>query len=202
LGLFLTFEGPEGSGKTTQARRLVAALGSRDPLLLREPGGTELGEGIRSLLLHGAAMAPAAEMYLFMAARAELLHDVIEPALAAGRVVVLDRYHDSTLAYQGGGRGLAVEWPRWFRKPDRTYFLRVPPEVGLYRRSGSGSALDRLESEPPEFHRAVAEAYDRLAAADPGRILVLDATLEAAEIEHRILADVENLIARLLPSSS
>ncbi|HEX6548032.1 MAG TPA: dTMP kinase [Candidatus Dormibacteraeota bacterium] len=201
MGLFLTFEGPEGSGKTTQARRLWESLGAASAILHREPGGTALGEAIRNQLLHSGPMAPAAEMYLFMAARAELLHDVVEPALATGRTVILDRYHDSTLAYQGGGRGLDPGWPAWFRKPDRTYLLRVPPEVGL-RRSGERSELDRLESEPLAFHRAVAEAYDRLAAAEPERFLVLDGATDSDRLHEGILEDVRKLQKRLAASNS
>ncbi len=147
-------------------------------------------------------MAPAAEMYLYMAARAQLLAEVIEPALASGRTVVLDRYHDSTLAYQGGGRGLEVDWPSTFRVPDRTYLLIVDPHAAL-RRAG-GRRPDRLEAEPLEFHQRVAAAYERLAAARPGRFLKIDATLPAAEINATITADVHRLLKerRLLPSSS
>ena len=146
-------------------------------------------------------MTPAAEMYLFMAARAELLAEVIEPALAGGRVVVLDRYHDSTLAYQGGGRGLDPGWPSSFRRPDRTYLLMVDPAAGLGR---AGGRPDRLESEPLDFHRRVAGAYERLAAADPERFLRIDAGLAAEEVNRRIVADVRRLLATrgVLTSSS
>jgi dTMP kinase len=156
---------------------------------------------VRRLVLHSSAISPAAEMYLFMAARAELLAEVVEPALAQGRVVVLDRYHDSTLAYQGGGRGLDVDWPASFRRPDRTYLLLVEPEVGR----GRGKARpDRVEAEPLEFHRRVVDAYRRLAAQEPGRILALDGTLPAEEVNRRIVADVRALVAarRMVPSSS
>lgn len=199
-GTFVTLEGPEGSGKSTQVERLRGAY--PEALFVREPGGTELGEQIRQLVLHGPPMSRAAEMYLFMAARAELLAEVIEPALAAGRLVIADRYHDSTLAYQGGGRGLDVGWPAEFRRPDRTYLLAVPPEVGLER---AGMDRDRLESEPIDFHRAVAAAYDRMALAEPDRYLRLDATAPPAELHRRIVADLGALLAarpRRMPSSS
>lgn len=198
-GVFISFEGPEGSGKSTQVERLRQALPGA--LVVREPGETALGERIRELVLHGPAMAPAAEMYLFMAARAELLDRVIEPALAAGRVVVADRYHDSTLAYQGGGRGLAVGWPPEFRRPDRTYLLALPPALGLARARGEAAA-DRMESEPLGFHAAVAAAYDRLAAAEPGRIVRLDATLDADVLAGLVLEDARRVIGRFTPSSS
>jgi dTMP kinase len=161
-----------------------------------------LGEQVRQIVLHGSAMAPAAEMYLFMAARAELLAEVIEPALAQGRLVVLDRYHDSTLAYQGGGRGLDVGWPKSFRRPDRTYLLMIDPGAGL-RRAGDRH-LDRLEAEPPEFHQRVAASYERLAAAEPDRFVRLDGHLPAASVNKRIVADVRRLIAtrRTVKSSS
>jgi dTMP kinase len=197
-GVFLTFEGPEGAGKSTQVEMLRRALEDQDPLVVREPGGTALGERIRDLVLHDRAMSPAAEMYLFMAARSELLAERIQPALAAGRLVIADRYHDSTRAYQGGGRGLQTYWPSFFPKPDRTYLLAMPAEAALRRLSGA----DRIEGEPLAFHRAVAEAYDQLAAAEPERWVRLDASAEPEEIHRRILADVELLLRRATASSS
>jgi dTMP kinase len=191
-GLFVTFEGLDGSGKSTQIGRLRAEL--PDGVFVREPGGTAVGERIRDLVLHGPAMTPEAEMYLYMAARAELLRDVIEPALASGRLVVDDRYHDSTIAYQGGGRGLDVSWPSGFRRPDRTYLLALPAELGLGR-GLAGRGADRLEAEPLEFHRAVSAAYDRIAAAEPGRYLRLDATLPPDELHRRIAEDIRHLLS-------
>jgi len=133
-GLFITFEGTEGSGKTTQIELLRQALVPRGPVLVREPGGTELGERMREVLLFGGMdLHPEAEMYLFMAARSQLIHEVIEPSLAAGKIVIADRYHDSTLAYQGGGRGLSVHWPPPFPRPDITFLVSVPVEVGHTR---------------------------------------------------------------------
>ena len=199
-GVFITFEGTDGAGKSTQIERLREALADHDPLVVREPGDTPLGERLRDLVLHDRDMAPAAEMYLYMAARAELLAERILPALAAGRLVIGDRYHDSTLAYQGGGRGLRAEWPDFFPKPDRTYLLALPPDAGLAR--VNGALADRLERESLAFHRAVAGAYERLAAAEPERFLRLDAREAPAAIHRRILDDATALLRRLMPSSS
>ena len=187
-GLFISFEGIEGCGKSTQVELLGGALAPRDPLVVREPGGTELGEGIRQLVLHGdEPMAAEAEMYLYMAARAELLARRIKPALEQGRVVVADRYHDSTLAYQGGGRGARTFWPEEFPLPDRTFLLALPAERGLERRRASGRRLDRLESEPLDFHRRVESAYEELAAREPARWVRLDAEEAPERIHERVL---------------
>lgn len=176
-GLFITFEGTEGSGKTTQTELLGEWLASRDPVVVREPGGTELGEQIRDVLLYkGLEIDPEAEMYLFMASRRQLIAEVIEPALAAGQIVIADRYHDSTLAYQGGARGLPTVWPPTFPRPDITFLLEGPVEAGLSRHEHAGKSKDRLEREAIEFHRKVGEAYERLAAAEPSRFVRLDAT--------------------------
>lgn len=190
-GLFITFEGLDGSGKSTQIELLREALAGRDALFVREPGDTELGEGIRGLVLHSDhLMSAEAEMYLYMAARAELLAKKIKPALAAGRIVVADRYHDSTLAYQGGGRGAAVAWPESFPLPDRTFLLALPATTGLGRLSGR----DRLEKEPLEFHAAVAAAYDRLAAEAPARWVKLDATRPAEELHRQVMESLAGLL--------
>jgi dTMP kinase len=194
-GLFITFEGPDGSGKSTQVELLARALSDRDPLVVREPGGTELGERIRELLLHRPeGMSAEAEMYLFMAARAELLETRIKPALAAGRVVIDDRYHDSTMAYQGGGRGVGAEWPAHFPKPHLTVLLALPAEEGIGRHEGAGKLLDRLDAESLEFHRSVAQTYDRLAEAEPGRFLRLDATADPEEIHRMVMRRVGQLL--------
>lgn len=176
-GLFITFEGTEGAGKTTQAELLAEWLAPQDPVLVREPGGTELGEQIRDLLLYkGLAIDAEAEMYLFMASRRQLIAEVIEPALARGQTVIADRYHDSTLAYQGGARGVPTIWPSTFPKPDVTFLLSGPVEAGLGRHEAAGKTKDRMEQESLMFHQRVAEAYDRLAAAEPKRFARLDAT--------------------------
>jgi len=176
-GLFITFEGTEGSGKTTQAELLAEWLEKRDPVLVREPGGTELSEQIRDVLLYrGLEIDPEAEMYLFMASRRQLVAEVIDPALAAGQIVIADRYHDSTLAYQGGARGLATTWPPSFPRPDITFLLVGDVEAGLGRHEAAGKSKDRMERESIEFHRKVAEAYEQLATAEPNRFVRLDAT--------------------------
>lgn len=176
-GLFITFEGTEGSGKTTQAEMLGEWLASNDPVVVREPGGTELGERIREVLLYaGLEIDAEAEMYLFMASRRQLIAEVIAPSLAAGKIVIADRYHDSTLAYQGGARGVPATWPPTFPRPDITFLLDGPVETGLGRHQDAGKAKDRMEQESIEFHKKVAAAYAQMAAAEPQRFVVLDAT--------------------------
>jgi dTMP kinase len=197
-GLFITFEGAEGTGKTTQIGMLVAWLAPRVPVVVREPGGTELGEKIRAIvLLTGLALDPEAEMYLFLAARRQLVGEVIEPALTAGEIVIADRYHDSTLAYQGGGRGLETSWLPTLPRPDVTFLLEGPVETGLGRQHGAGKAPDRLEMEPVEFHERVAAAYRRLADAEPARFTRLDTTRS----RERVHLDVRKRLERLLEDS-
>jgi dTMP kinase len=188
-GLFITFEGTEGSGKTTQVEMLGEWLTSHDPVVVREPGGTELGERIREVVLYaGLALDAEAEMYLFMAARRQLIGEVIEPALASGQIVIADRYHDSTLAYQGGARGVPTSWPPTFPRPDVTFLLEGPVEKGLERHVIAGKAPDRMEQESIDFHRKVAEAYNNLAAAEPKRFVRLDATGSREKI-HFVVKD-------------
>src|SRR5947209_1222138 len=165
-GIFITFEGTEGAGKTTQAELLGEWLERHNPVVVREPGGTELGEQIRDVLLYkGLEIDPEAEMYLFMASRRQLIAEVIVPALAAGQIVIADRYHDSTLAYQGGARGLPTVWPPTFPRPDITFLLEGPVETGLGRHEQAWKSKDRMEQESIDFHTKVAEEYSRLAAA-------------------------------------
>jgi len=186
-GLFITFEGTEGSGKTTQVEMLGEWLSSHDPVVIREPGGTELGERIREVVLYaGLVLDAEAEMYLFMAARRQLIGEVIEPALDAGQIVIADRYHDSTLAYQGGARGVPTSWPPTFPRPDVTFLLEGPVEKGLERHVNAGKAPDRMESESIEFHRKVADAYSKLAAAEPTRFVRLDATGSREKIHFEV----------------
>lgn len=197
--MFITFEGIDGSGKSTQARMLIDRLerSGRKTLLLREPGGTDLSERIRDLLLDpDRSIEPFAELLLFSAARAQLVAECIRPALAAGITVVSDRFFDSTTAYQGGGRGVAEpEWLQDFHRhvtgglaPDRTVLCRLPAGVALSRRSHRGQ--DRMEREGAAFQESVARAYDRLAASEPDRFLVLDATCSQEEIHEEIWADI------------
>jgi dTMP kinase len=197
-GLFITFEGVEGSGKTTQAELLGQALAERDAIVVREPGGTELGERIRDVLLFGGMeISPEAEMYLFMAARSQLISEVIGPAIEAGQVVIADRYHDSTLAYQGGGRGLATYWPPAFPKPDITFLLELPVEGGRTRQLVAGKKADRVESEPSEFHDRVAAAYDRLAKDEPERFLRVDASGSRDHVQSQVMQRVEQALATI-----
>ncbi|HYM65674.1 MAG TPA: dTMP kinase [Patescibacteria group bacterium] len=197
-GLFITFEGSEGSGKTTQVEMLGEWLSLREPVLVREPGGTELGERIRELLLYGSLeIDPEAEMYLFMSARKQLVVEVIAPALEAGQIVIADRYHDSTMAYQGGGRGVATSWPAAFPVPDITFLLEGPVQTGLLRHEAAGKSRDRLEMEDIEFHQRVAAEYERLAEADPARFVRIDATENRERVHLEIRRHLEPLLAAM-----
>jgi dTMP kinase len=194
-GRLITVEGVDGAGKTTVAAALADALrgDGREVALLREPGGVELSERIRALVKDPALRVGArAEALLYAAARAQLCEEQLEPLLAAGRWVLLDRFVDSSLAYQGAGRGLGVEEVRRLnlfgtggRMPDRTLLLRIEPEAALARAAGRGEAADRLEGEGLAFFRAIADAYDALAAAEPERWAVID----AAQAPNAVLRD-------------
>jgi len=193
--LFISLEGVDGSGKSTQARLLVEALGS-ETVAIREPGGTDAAERIRGLLADPAVpLDPLAELLLFLAARADLTERVIRPALEAGRDVVSDRFSDSSVAYQGAARGLGVGevislcdtatdglWP------DLTLLLKVDPEVGLGRAAGE----DRFESEGLELQRAVANAYEEIATIASDRVVVVDATGSVEEVHERVMAAVKS----------
>lgn len=197
-GLFITFEGTEGSGKTTQAELLSEWLEKKSPVLVREPGGTELSEQIRDVLLYkGLEIDAEAEMYLFMASRRQLIAEVIAPALAAGQIVIADRYHDSTLAYQGGARGVPTTWPATFPKPDITFLLEGPAEVGLNRHEMAGKSKDRMEQESIDFHVKVAEAYGKLADAEPQRFVRLDATGSRDKIHLEVRDHLKGLLAEI-----
>jgi dTMP kinase len=197
---FITFEGIEGVGKSTQLLHVSAALEVRgiEHILTREPGGTPLAEKIRSLVLtqQEEALPSSAELLLMFAARAVHLENLIEPSIAAGRWVLCDRFTDATFAYQGGGRGLDANCIRQLqslvhggRQPDLTFLLDAPVELALTRaRQRNGSAqVDRFESERLEFFVRVRRAYLQRAAAEPQRIAVLDAAQAADEVCARIL---------------
>lgn len=194
-GLFVAFEGVEGSGKTTQARLLAEWLERhRIPYVaVREPGGTPLGEKLRQLLLHEGEVPAVVELMLLLAARAQLVERVIRPGLAAGRVVVVDRYELSTLAYQAYGRGLPVaevrrlnEYATGGLRPDLTLLLDVPPEEGIARRERTGRQADRIEGAGAEFHRRVAEAYSLLAEM-VSDVELVDGTEPAERIHGRVV---------------
>lgn len=199
-GALLTFEGVEGSGKSTQAARLVSFLRGRGlPVLFaREPGGTEIGERIRTVLLDpaGAGMDGRTELFLYLASRSQLVREKLLPALRGREVVVLDRFAESSLAYQGAGRELGLRVVSRLNKlataglrPDLTILVDVPVEVG--RRRKDGSRLDRLERERVEFHQRVRDGYLKLARRAPKRISIVDGTRPADELqlEVRRLAD-------------
>ena len=189
--MFITLEGIDRAGKTTQAARLAEALGP-GTLLLREPGGTPAGERIRDLIKDPALeLTAGAELLLFNAARAQLVNQVIGPAREAGRDVVCDRFIDSTVAYQGAARGLGVERVEQLAAlvigsclPDLTVLLRIDPERAYYRQT---EIDDRFETEGVEFQRQVAEGYDDLAARHPDRIVVIQAEGPPGEIHARIV---------------
>jgi dTMP kinase len=200
-GRFLTIEGIEGVGKSTQVTRLSNALNERDiaHVVTREPGGTPLAERIRAVLLDnvpGETMPPTAELLLMFAARAVHLTNLVEPALRAGRWVLCDRFIDATYAYQGGGRGLSADTIGQLetlvlgaRRPDLTLLLDAPVEqaLGRARQRNAGAAADRFESERAEFFERVRDAYRARAAAEPGRISVVDASQSADRVAAQIL---------------
>ena len=199
-GLFLCFEGGDGAGKSTQVRRLTEHLVERggDVLVTRQPGGTALGARIRELVLHGDHVSPRAEALLFAADKAHHVDELIRPALAAGRVVITDRYTDSSIAYQGAGRSLGADeirelqhWAVGGLLPDLTVVLDVSPEVGRARR---GDVNDRLESEADAFHAAVRQGFLDLAARDPERYLVIDAGLPPEEIHALVVVGLDALL--------
>lgn len=197
--VFVTLEGIDRSGKTTQAGLLAQALGP-ETLTLREPGGTDAGERMRALLKDPSLeLDPAAELLLFCAARAELCARVVAPAMVAGRDVVCDRFIDSTAAYQGVARGLGLETAEFVCQvaigscvPDLTILLRIDPEAAEDRgqqrlAAGADDGTDRFESEGIEFQRTVARAYDELAARHPERIVVVDSAAAADEVHQRVM---------------
>lgn len=199
-GLFITFEGPEGSGKSTQIRHLKTALEAEgfDVLHTREPGGTPISDAIRAILLDKAntELSPRAETLLYNAARAQLIDEVIRPALAAGKIVLCDRYADSTTAYQGYGRNQSLEamqtlWQFATQSltPDLTILFDLDPLIGLQRKqAGDEAEWNRIEAESIAFHERVYRGYLALAQSDPERWLAVDATATIDELR-QILFD-------------
>ncbi|MCX6047476.1 MAG: dTMP kinase [Chloroflexi bacterium] len=207
MSLFITFEGPEGSGKTTQIRLLENFLKACEFAILvtREPGGTRIGNAIRAIVLDAnhTEMSPRAEVLLFNAARAQIVDEVIRPALSNGRIVLCDRYADSTLAYQGYGHGQDLAWLRRIinfatagLQPDLTIFLNIDPDEGLGRKqSGAAEEWNRMEQKALAFHQTVRQGYLQLAAAEPARWLVVDATQSIEAIHATIQQRVALLLA-------
>lgn len=205
-GLFIAFEGGDGAGKSTQAALLAEALESRGRTVLRtrEPGGTPIGEKLRSLVLdHGHGHIDAhTEALIFAASRAAHASQIIRPALERGEVVLTDRYIDSSVAYQGAGRDLGTdavrsinEWATSGLQPDLTVLLDVHPADGRSRRTAGDAAEDRLESEADEFHARIRQAFLDLANARPDSYLVLEARRPVEELAAIILDRVEKLLA-------
>lgn len=198
-GKFLTFEGPEGAGKSTQVSLLADRLRKQNiPVLCtREPGGTQIGEEIRRLLLDTkySGMADDTELFLYMAARAQLFHEKIRPALEAGSYVICDRYIDSNIAYQGCGRKLGMERVKRLNEsisgqiyPDITFFLDVSPEEGLLRKAIQGQKKDRIEEQDLIFHRRVYEGFQKLLQDNPERIVRLDALQSPEKLHQQIVS--------------
>jgi dTMP kinase len=193
LPLFITFEGPEGSGKSTQARLLSEHLQQDgvSVILTREPGGTHVGEKVRSILLDLANtdICPVTEALLYLASRAQLVHEVVRPALDSCDVVVCDRFADSTFAYQGYGNGLDLSTLRSVNDfaagglhPDLTFFLDLPVKVGLERKKGPDVEWTRLDAKEVVFHERVRSGYLQMAGAEPERWVLIDAMLPVDEI--------------------
>jgi dTMP kinase len=210
-GLFLSFEGGEASGKSVQAKRLTEWLTGqgRAVVSVREPGSTPVGERVRDIILHAQdiPLAPNAQALLYSTARAQLVRDVIRPALAAGNIVIVDRFYDSTLAYQGYGHGADLDQLRAVTafavgdtRPHRTLLLDLPVDVAEQRAVSRkpGRAWDRFENEARAFHERVREGYLRLAAAEPERFAVIGADRD----EDVVARDVRREVERLLPTTT
>ncbi|HDL08445.1 MAG TPA: dTMP kinase [Desulfobacteraceae bacterium] len=213
--MFITFEGIEGSGKTSQVKHVARFLQSRglDCIVTREPGGTKIGRKIRAILLdpENGNMNPAAELFLYMADRAQHLNELIKPALGSGKTVLSDRYFDAALAYQGFARGVDTEFIcRMHRfifedlKPDITILLDLPSEIGLNRvwkqiRNGSRDILEtRIEKEIISFHQKVRAGYLELASCEPDRFWIIDASMDEDKVRKEIISRLESVIKQPL----
>ncbi len=211
-GLFITFEGTEGSGKTTQIAMTAERLriGGRDPILLREPGSTPLGEQLRQIIKNPANsnMSPEAELLLMNASRAQLVREKIQPGLQNGRVVLCDRFADSTVAYQCFGRGLPaakadqiIQFATGGLKPDLTILLLLPPSASEARQrvrfEQTGAGRDRIEGAGRDFFERVAQGYLHLAHTDPDRVKMIDASGTIEAVQARIWEEIETALAAL-----
>jgi dTMP kinase len=208
MSMFITLEGPEGSGKTTQARLLAARLRDQgyQVTLTREPGGTDIGDQIRAVVHdpENSAIDPRTEILLYSASRAQHVAQRVGPALAAGEIVVSDRYADSTLAYQGYGRGLDLETLRRITSfatggltPDLTLYLDIPAEAGLQRRQLGGGEWNRLDAEALEFHQRVRAGYLELIKQEPERWVVIHADRSVEEVQAEVRDVVQGRLNRM-----
>ena len=206
-GLFITFEGTDGTGKTTQIQRLAADLrcANYDVCLTHEPGGTPISEQIRDMLLNPdhSEMAATTELLLYTASRAQHVSEVIKPALESGKIVISSRFADAMVVYQGYGRGLDLERINHLNQiatdgvtPDVTFVLDLPVEIGLQRVQKSRGGLDRLEREKIEFHRRLREGYQTLAKQEPQRIKIIDAQVDPEQVYAQIQAVIQPFLQR------
>ncbi len=204
--MFITFEGPDGSGKSTQLRMLASALREegREIVTTREPGGTEIGDQIRAVIMNmkNKAMDPRTELLLFNASRAQLVEELIRPSLAAGKIILCDRYADSTMAYQGYGHGLDKDELRRLLnfatgglKPDLTLLFDISAEAGLKRRLSNHDEWNRMDDYALQFHERVRGGFLELAAADPERWVVIDADRDPGVIHAEVLDIVKRKLS-------
>jgi dTMP kinase len=201
-GIFITFEGVEGAGKTTQAQRLTAALGP-NVVLTREPGGTSISERIRDLFFTSDGITPMTELLLIAAARAQHVDELIRPALAANQIVICDRFIDASVAYQGYRGGIDLKFIHQLNRtatgglmPDLTFVLDLPPEIGIQRQQDGATHRNRLDREPLESHRKVREGYLFAAKSDPHRVKVIDAAQSPDAVHVAVLTEYQAYLSR------
>ena len=205
-GLFITFEGGDGAGKSTLIEKIYRGLiqNGHDVFLTRAPGGTEIGKEIRNLVLHkqDAFLAPRCELLLFLADRAQHVEEVILPALKEGKIVLCDRFNDSSIAYQGGARGLTpglvgnlCNFACDGLEPDLTLYLDLDPKIGFERAKKAGLSKDRIESEALEFHNKIREAFRQIAKNEPKRFILIDASKSQDEVYNQGQEKIDALLA-------